>query len=377
MGFSLSPTGDTGMIRFLALVAAFALTITASGQENIQPDLQGHSWDVFIRRAADDPDATEIIFVDLLTGASSRVSANGESHTLTSTGVMYVDQADGGIKLAKADGIIRDHPFINSARRDERIDWALSADRARIAWTTARKTDDDQLVTSVHVADMAGVDVRELLVYGPRPGIRLLPVAFGFDEMELLMEVRADGAGDRTPYRRSSGLFALNFAGDQAATRALPGEQSCFCAVGFGNDIMLRLAPNPETMGNDVQIHRISDGSAEVIPAVSRGNYSEAGNLLVSPDDSQAIYALSQIINHAGPEMTIRTVLVLVDLQNLRQRILGSPMPALLQPLSWTEDQSAVIFTTDDASASWKLDLATGQAIKVADAVYLGMLIED
>ncbi len=360
----------------LALVAIFALTIISSGQENIQPDLQGHSWDVFIRRAAGDPETTEIIFVDLLTGASRSVSAHGEGHTLTNSGVMYVDQADGGIKLAKADGIIRDHPFITSARRDEQIDWVLSADRERIAWTTARSTDDDQLVTSVHVAGMASADIRELLVYGPRPGIRLLPVAFGFDEMELLMEVRADGAGEMAPYRRSSGLFALNFAGAQVATRALPGEQSCFCAVGFGTDIMLRLAPNPETMSNDVRVHRISDGSMQVIPAVSRGNYTEAGNLLVSPDDGLAVYALSQISNHGGPEMTIRTVLVLVDLQNLRQRILGSPMPALIKPVSWTEDQNAVIFTTDEARASWKLDLATGQATMVAEAVYLGMLTE-
>ena len=376
MGLNVSPLGETRMIRILALVAAFALTIISRGQEDIQPDLQGHSWDVFVRRAAEDMGATEIIFVDLLTGASRVVSADGEGHTLTNTGVMYFNRADGGIKLAKADGIIRDHPFITSARRDERIDWVLSADRMRIAWTTARQTDDDQLVTSVHVAGIAGDHVRELLVYGPRPGIRLLPLAFGFDELELLMEVRADGAGDRTPYQRSSGVFALNFAGDQVATHALPGEQSCFCAVGFGRDVLLRLAPNAETMGNDVQIHRISDGTMEIIPAVSRGNYTEAGNLLVSPDDSQAVYALSQISGFGRPEVTIRTVLVLVDLLNLRQRILGSPLPALVQPISWTEDQSAVIFTTEESSASWKLDLASGQAIMVADAVYLGMIIE-
>ncbi len=364
------------MKRLLLLVVMVAISTPAYGQDIIQSDVQGHNWDVFIQRDAENSAATDIIFVDLLTGATSKVNTSGEGHALTSAGVIYVAAEDRQVKLAKADGIIRDHPYITASPDDYQIDWVLSGDRKRIAWATARKTEDYQLVTSVHVADSAGTDIRAVLQYGPRPGVRLLPIAFASDEQEVLMEVRADGTGAQTPYARSTGLFALNFAAEEVVTRAMPGDQSCFCAVGFGTDIMLRLTPNAETMGIDVQIYRLDDGTSQVIPAVSRGEYDEAGNMLVSPDDMLAVYALSQVSGFGTPEQEIHTVLVLVDLQNLRQTVLNSAMRSLIQPISWTEDKSALLFTTEDLNASWKLNLATGQAIKVADAVYLGKLTD-
>lgn len=357
----------------LPLILFLLIASPAFGQDVLQPELQRHSWDVFVKLNAEDPSLTDVIFIDLLTGEESIVSTPGDHFTLTGSGVIFFDTVDRQVRLAKADGIIRDHPFITMTADAYRVDWTVSADRQRIAWTVSRKRADDQLVTSTWLADIAGREVRELLVYGPRDGIQLLPIAIDESGDSIFMEVHADGTSGLTPYTKRTGLFSLVVV-DDVLTRAVPGDQTCFCAVGFGGGKMLRLTPNDETGGLDVEVYDLNGGPRQVILAISRGNYSEAGNVLLSPDGSQAVYALSQVSGFATEQEEIRTVMVQIDLENARQKIVGSPIPALVRPLSFTEDNRVVLFTTERGSGTWKIDLEDGQLVEVSSATYLGML---
>ena len=338
--------------------------------------IQGHSWDVFLRADANISVDTEVIFLDMLTGETASFGTNGDRYTLLDDAVLYFDLADRQVKLIKPDGVIREHPFITMTSADYRLDWTVSNDRRQIAWSVSQRSADQQLTTTIMLADQSGSQIRQLLVYGPRPGIRLLPVAFDADGATLYIDVHADGAERAAPFARRSNLFALDFGGPGVVTRLLPGDAPCFCAVGFGKDLMLRLAPSGEPDSTQVEIYDIRSGAARVIAPVARGDYNEAGNLLLSPDDTLAVYALTRASGYRAGEQEPRTVLVLADLVNARQRVLGDALPALARPLLWTEDNSAVLYTLEGHDGVWKLRLADGAMVKVADATYLGMLNE-
>ena len=362
------------MKRFLLVILILLLNLPSYSQDVIGADLQQHLWDVFTKRNAANPSLTDVIFVNLLSGDQSTLSAPGERFTLTNSGVIFFDNVERQVKLGKADGIIRDHPFIIVNSETHRVDWAVSADREWIVWTISRRVEDGQLITATWLADVAGAEVRELLVYGPRAGIQLLPIAFGEDQREVFMEAHAFGDDGLSPYRRRTGLFSLVLSEDELVTRALPGDQSCFCAVGFGANRMLRLAPNRELGGLDVEIYRLDGGEPLVIPALSRGNYSEGGNILLSADGTQAVYALSQVGEGADEGTEIRTVLIHVDIENGRQRIVSSPMPGPIRPLSFGEENRAALIAIGQRDSTLKVDLEDGRLIEAAAAVYLGQI---
>ncbi len=357
---------------FVFILLAAAMSVF--GQDVVQPGLQQHSWDVFTRRNAENPAQTDLIFINLLSGERTTIGAAGEHFTLTNGGVIYLDRQAGQVKLAKADGIVRDHPFIHASSDARHVDWVLSQDGDQIVWTISRIVDDGQLITATWLADIAGAEIRELLVYGPREGIRLLPIAFGENESEIYMEAHADGSERLSAYTRRTGLFALAVTADELHTRALPGAPNCLCAVGFGANRMLRLAPDSDSGGLEVEVYPLDGGERQVIPALSRGNYRDGGNILVSEDGTQAIYALSRARDSAAEIDEIRTLLVHVDISNGRQRIASSPISDLARPLAFTDEDRAVLFTTGQSSLTYKLDLENGHQAEVADAVYLGQL---
>ena len=290
---------------------------------------------------------------------------------MTDSGVVYLDQEEAQVKLVKPDATIRDHPFIKLMPSDYRVDWAVSADGGRIAWSISQKAGDGQLYSAVWLADSAGTEIKKLLDYGPRAGIRLLPVAFSADEAALYLEAHPDGIAEAKPYAWRTGLFALRLADGQI--QALPSGEPCFCAVGFGQDIMLRLQPDGAGLAPAVLMQSLAGGDAVVIPALARSEYTEAGNILVNADGASAVYALSQLSGFEASAAQPQTVLVWVDLQKRQQMVINSPLAGALRPLSWTEDNSAILFT-QAGGGTWKISLIDGRSQKIADAIYLGRL---
>jgi len=373
IGVSNSIAGSFMKHLLLAIVMLFAAT-SVNGQDELRPGLSSESWDVFLRQEAGNPADTTIIFIDLLTSETTAVVTSGERHTLIDGAVLYFDRDDQQVKLVKPDGIIRDHPFIVMNSGDFRIDWAISDDGRRIAWAISRKSGDNQLTTALKVADAAGTEIRELLVYGPRQGIRLVPLAFDVSSETVYVEVHADGTAEARAYTRRSGLFALDFGAENVSTSALLGDRTCFCAVGFGDDVMLRLVASGGSPGIELNIHELSTGTLRIVPPVSLGSYDQAGNILISPDGRMAVYALSQVSGFATEHEEISSVIVLADLENARQMVVNYPMSALARPISWTEDNSAVLLTQEGLGGTWKMQLDDGKTVKVADGTYLGIV---
>ena len=362
------------MKTFLIVTLALLQTVLAFGQDNAQPELQLHSWDVFTRRNAENAAQTDVIFIDLLSGDQSTLSTTGERFTLVNNGVIFLDTAERQVKLGKADGVIRDHAFINLTADSHRVDWAISNDKEWIVWSISRQVEDGQLITATWLADIAGTEIRELLVYGPRDGIQLRPIGFGEDQSEIFMEAMALGSEGSGIYTRRTGLFALALVEDELVTRALPGDQTCFCAVGFGANRMLRLAPNRASHGLDVDIYAFDSGEKQTIPALSRGNYSEGGNILVGADGKNAVYALSQVRKVEGEMDEIRSILVHLDIENGRQRIASSPIAGPIRPLSFSAHNRAAIVAAEQSGQTLKVELEGGRLVTVADAIYLGQI---
>ncbi len=358
---------------FLLIFSAF-LTATVGGQADLQPAIASQSWEVYLQPSTEDPDFSTLIFTDLLTGESTSVATSGERYTLFDEAALYFDKDERLVKLVKPDGIIRDHPFMMLSQEDYRIDWAVSGDGQRIAWATSRVNDEGKLSTALRLADAAGFELRQLLEYGPRAGIRLIPVAFNASGDSLYVEVHAEGTEEASAYRQRSGLFALDIGAEGLATRALPGAQTCFCAIGFGSDVMLRLESDSESPGISLEIHDLSSGSQITAPPVSLGSYDEAGNILVSPDGALAVYALSQVSGLPDQDKTINTVIVLADLENASQMVINYPMSALARPIRWTEDNTAILLTQEGHGGTWKMQVDDGATVKLTDSVYMGMI---
>ncbi len=360
----------------LIVLLSLLLAVPGLGQDSAQPELQLHSWDVFTKQSEQDTSQTDVVFIDLLSGEQSTFSASGERFTLAADGVLFFDIAERQVKLGKADGVIRDHPFINLRDESHRVDWAVSDDKEWIVWTISRQVEDGQWITATWLADAAGAEIRELLVYGPRDGIQLRPIGFGEDPSEIFMEVMALGSAGSGIYVRRTGLFALELVDDELVTRALPGDQTCLCAVGFRANLMLRLAPNRASNGLDVEVYDLDSGESQTFPALSRGNYSEAGNILISADGKQAVYALSQVSESPGEIDDIRSVLVHVDIENGRQQIASGPVEGPLRPLSFSEHNRAALVTAEQSGGTIKVELEDGRLVKAAEAIYLGRIGE-
>lgn len=359
-------------LLFVVLAAAFASINSLEAQETIQSELNARSWDVFAEHGAGGSRQTNLIFIDILTGETVSLDTVGERYTLLDGGVLYFDAGARQVKLAKPDGVVRQHPFIAAPPDTYRVDWAVSTDRRFIAWTLTRRNVDHALMTSTFVADAAGSEIREVLADGPREKLRVLPIAFGDDQTELYLDVHPDEIRSDVPYTQYASLFALDLISGEI--RTLPGEPACFlCAAGFGGGLFLRLLPGEESNGADVRLDSLHGGAARVIPAISQHYDAQAGNALISADNRSAVYVMSRRRGLGGGQ-TVRTVFVRVDLLALEQSIVGNPIAAFAHPIKWTEDHTAILFTSEGRNGTWKLDLQSGRVAKVAAAAYLGHL---
>ncbi len=360
------------MRNLLIVMLALALQ-PALAQDLPRPDAQWQSWDVFLRRDAVNAGLTDLIFVNLLTGETQTHSTLGERFGLLGGGVIYFDRGQSQVMLALPNEAPRAHPFISLAPGDHGVDWAIAADGGRIAWAISNMLGDEQLVTRVYLADAAGADIRELLSYGPRPGLRLLPVAFSQDGTALYLDVHPEGTGELKPYRWQTGVFSLSL--EDGGIQTLPGNATCLCAVGFGAGRMLRLTPSDGTGGITVEAHDlVNGGPPRRISSIAGQGYDEAGNPLLSPDGGRAVYALSQVGGFRTPGQEVLTVLVMVDFELGQQFVINNPVDALARPVRWTDDDSAILFTTDQLNGSWKISLVDGRAVQVAEGAWLGTL---
>jgi hypothetical protein len=355
----------------ITLLLFYLWVMPIASQDTTPPTFDNHTWDVFIEHDTGDETDT-LLFIDVLTGETVSVDTRGERYTPLLRGVIFFDWVEKQVKLVTPDGVIQSHPFIIFSFGIQRIDWVVSNDRKSIVWTLTRGTDNTALVTTTFIADIEGSNIREILIDGPRENVRALPIAFNEDNSKLYMDTHPDGLSQFSPYTQYAGLFTLNLnSGDISP---LPGEPSCFCGAGFGSGMLLRLLLNNDLNGFDINVYSVDGGEPRTIPAIIRRNYTQAGDVLLSDDGSYAVYALSQVRGFGTAEQIVRTVFIQVDLLTLEQEIINNPITTFVHSVAWTEDNTAILFTSKQQNGTWKINVADGQLVKVANASYIGRL---
>ncbi len=325
-----------------------------------------------MERDIDELGFDRLVFVDSLTGEASPVEVFGERYTPAGAGVMYYDPANDRVMLATPNGRVREHPFIQPGGGTRRVDWLVSPDNSTLAWTLTNGASASALTTITTVANMDGTNPHQVLVDGPREGIRALPMAFNADNSVLYMDFQPDGIGALTPFRQYAGLFAVNLeSGEQDY---LPEEPGCFCGAAIEAGLLLRLALTEDLSGFDLLVHNLAGQVEQTIPALALPNYTQAGDVLIAPDGTRAVYALAQVRGFGSSNQSVRTVFVLVNLEDMTQTALTEPITTYVQPVAWTEDNSAVIFTSPEQDGTWKVSLSDGTLDKVAEVTYVGEL---
>lgn len=326
---------------------------------------------VFVTRNIDAAGQDRLIFIDLFTGSEQAVVVNGERYTAVAGGVLFYDRDAGRVKFAQPDGTVRDHPFMQPGENARRIDWVVSPDGKLLAWTIT-EGQPSTLITTTYVAGIDGANPRTLLVDGPRDGIRAMPVAFSPDDESLYLDYQPDSIGDLTPYRQYAGLFAVDL--ESGETSMLPGEPGCFCGAGLGAGKFLRLALTDDLSGFNLRIFDLDAGTGTTISALSLVGFTQAGDVLISPDGTRAVYALAQVRGFGTAQQSVRAVFVLADLVRQTQTALTDPVTMFLRPVAWTEDNSAVLLTSPTQDGTWKITLSDGTLAQVAAATYVGMV---
>ncbi len=370
------------MPRTLAQLAVllFALcAVTAAAQT--PPPLQ-----VFLARetAEDGTPQHTLSFVDVLTGqATATATVFGDRYTIAGQDVLFYDLVNNRVALIAPDGTVRPHPFIQPSGATRRLDWVVSSDARRIAWTLTEGT-NEALVTVTTVANLDGTEPRPVLQDGPRAGVRAFPVAFSADGGSLYMDYQPDALGAVTPYNEYAGLFTLSIKppteddphppDETQNVRLLPGEPGCYCGAGFGGGQFVRLAVAESGEGFDVRVHDITAQVTTTIDSVRLPGLNQGGDLLVSPDGSTALYAMAQAQAFGSPGQVVRTVFVLVDIAGGTQRQLTQQQTLYVRPVAFTEGNDAVIMTGVNREGTWKLNLETGLLEQVAIAGYIGTL---
>ncbi|QPC84850.1 hypothetical protein G4Y79_10905 [Phototrophicus methaneseepsis] len=351
-------------------VLLLSLLLLMTGVAAVQSETGG-IWDVFLQRGAGENGSDALIFVDGLTGNSQTVSVQGERYTPLRDGILFYDASQRRILIARPDQTVEPHPFIRMDAEARRIDWIVSEDGRAIAWTLTYGTPEAiTTITSVITPEIPRPQL--VLEDGPQVGVRALPIAFNETHSLLYMDTYPDGLERYVAYKLYAGLFQLDLSTGE--TSPLPGEPGCFCGAGVRRDKFVRLGLSGDLSGFDVHYFDLTSGQDRHIDAIRLSNFTQAGDVLVTEDGTLAVYALSDVSDFGTPEQSIRTVFMLIDLLSMEQRPLTEPITTYVHPLLWTEDNSAILFTSTQRDGTWKVSLDTGELLKVAEATYLGSI---
>lgn len=328
------------------------------------------SWEIYIERDIDDTGLDRVQFINILNGEIETVEVNGDRYTPLGNYLLYFDVTNRMVMTAHPDGNTAPHGFIQlgAARR---VDWIVSSDERLIAWTLTYDNAGG-ITTVTTVANPNGTNQNLVLSDGPRnDGVRVFPVAFTVENSGIILDSQPDGIGDIAPYRQYASLFQLSLL--DGAITPLAGTPGCFCAASLRAGKMIRLAITANFSGFDLEVYDFLSGETAVIESTGLVNYTQGGNILISPDGTRAVYALSQV-NLDSNDAPVRTVLMLVNLETLTQEQIIDPVTGYLNPIGWTENNSTILVSIPDRNGTWKVDDDTGDLLRVANSTYAGLI---
>jgi hypothetical protein len=369
-----------GLALVLIIVFSIGLQPVLIGQGDLDNGTTDtHPYYVFTQADATNPQRTNVIFLDTLSGEQNSIGVSGSRFTILGHSILYYDVSQRRGNIVTADGDITAHPFLQLPSDALRIDWVVSADGKQIAWTVTTRADAATLNTQTYIAHADGSDQRLLREESRKDGLRMLPVAFDHTQTKLYFDYQPDGYDGLGTYPQYAGLASLALDDPAPDVLFLPGEPGNFTGAGFGGEYFLRLALASTQQGFDLRVYNLAAGTNSIVQALATStSFTQAGDILIAPDGRQAVYIISQIdaFGATTSQASTRTALVLVDLRAKAQTIL-TELTSLAHPVEWTEDNTAIIFTSPQQAGTWKIRTSGGQPEKIAELTYLGMLHAD
>ena len=338
-------------------------------QEDPPPPRQ---WQVFVEDAPAGG-SDRLTFVDMLSGEIQTTTiSGGERYTTLAEGVLYYDMRQARLMIVRPNALPQPLTNIPIPPNIQRIDWAVSDDLTRLAWTLTTR-EDDNLSTITYVKQLNVDEAQIVFEDGPRSdGLRAMPVAFSPDNSQLYMDFQPDGVADLTIFPQYARLFSVNITTGEVID--LPGEPGCFCGAGFGAGWFLRLGLTPDGQDFDLYAVLLPDETITTIPAFRLRNFTQAGAIRISPDGRKAVYARVQFSGFGTEEATAQTVLILADLSTMTQEALGQPIEEVVYPIGWTEDNTAVLIRSKERSGTWKIHIQDGTLHHIATETYIGVI---
>jgi len=319
--------------------------------------------DVFVSKDAE-TGLTRLYFLDALSGLSTVVNIESGRHfALVGDYVIYEKARTGAIMRANAQGTLEPHPFIRRGVDIEQIRWVASPDGSAIAWVEVN-TDG---VSALFVAQADGSGLRQLPISTPGDGKILLPLALSNGMAQLVYDAAH-------PLESPSGvlfevyeyLSVYRIAEERFVT--LTGEPICPCAAAATPDghTVSRLEAAAGRGPFALRVWDVPTGAETLVPAPNLP-YRLAGDLILNEAGTLAAYSAA---TGDGPPY----VLIVVDAVGRRQRLARSSETVRYRPLAFIDGDSALLLADAEADGTFKLDLTTGELIRVSDKRYLGAI---
>ncbi|MDZ4671292.1 MAG: hypothetical protein SH821_10520 [Phototrophicales bacterium] len=330
---------------------------------------------VYVEHDQDQFGLDHLLFIHMGTGETTQLDLYGERYTPFGGEILYFDRQTNQMMLANVDGTTRPHPFMQLPPDADRIDWTVSEDGRMLAWTTAWRNTLGQLSTITMVANADGANMREVFrdIDLASDNLRALPIRFSEDLGTLYMDKHPDGINPYLFFSQYVALFGLDLI--DGTTQSLPDEfGNCICGAAIEEGLFLRLRLTDDLQGFDLYLYDLATNSKITFPQLRRTGYNTGGDILISPDGKLAVYALASVTPRPNQDPLTETVFVLVDFDAQTQTVLTSPVQTFIRPVAWTEDNSAILFTSPQDNGTWKVVLSNGRLNRVAQTTFIGIV---
>ncbi|PJF29623.1 MAG: hypothetical protein CUN52_07435 [Phototrophicales bacterium] len=330
---------------------------------------------VYVEHDQDQFGLDHLLFVNMHTGITTQLDVYGERYTPFGYEILYLDRQTNTVMLAHPDGTTRPHPFVQMPTDAYRIDWVISQNAEMVAWTVTWRDQLGQLATITYVANADGRNLREVLreIDLANENLRALPIRFSDDLGTLYLDKHPDGIDPYLFFRQYVAVYALDLIDN--TIQALPEEfGNCICGAAIGNRQFLRLRLAPDFSGFDLYLYDLNTNNRITFPPLRLNGYNTGGDILMSPDGKLAVYALAKVTPRPNQDPLTETVFVLVDFEAETQTVLTTPVQTFIRPITWTEDNSAIVFTSPRDNGTWKVVLSNGRLNRVAQTTFIGIL---
>lgn len=355
-----------GLTRLL-LATVFLIAVIAPLGNHVHA--QPARIEVFLEQ---DPatNSARLYFMDALSGLSTVANVENGRFALLGDYVLYEKTRTGAVMRVHPDGTLEPHPFIRRAVDTVALDWVVAPDGESVAWTVVNAAGE----SAAFMAWADGSDLRQLPLLPENTQRTLFPLVlvnartlFFYDAAHPLP------AENSAPYALYHDVTQYSISNEMILP--LPGEPACPCPAAITPDgrIMVRLEAEAGQGPFALHVWDLATGADILVPAPQIAQ-RQAGDLVVNENGTLAVYSAAAGVGIEAGLVPEQYALVLADVGAGTQRIVLPAGDVRYQPVSFIDEDTALLLTDARAGGTFKLDLVRGTLEQVSDKRYLGAL---